>query len=476
MRNILVVGAGYGGKHIIKELNRLTNSELKIIGIIDDDKEKLGLKILGIEVIGDRYCIPMIIKEEQINEIIIAIPSANSYKIKEIYKLCNAPGVKVKILPEFNEILLDRPFVKQARDVSVEDLLGRNPIVINNDNIKEIVKGKKVLITGGAGSIGSELSRQIAKFSPQLIINLDVNENNLYFLELELIRNHKGINLKSEVANIRERDKLEYLFQKYTPDIVFHAAAHKHVPLMENNPEEAIKNNVFGTRNIAELSDKYNVERFVLISTDKAVNPTNVMGATKRLAEIIIQNLNIKSNTKYMAVRFGNVLGSNGSVIPLFKRLLQEGRNLTVTHPEVTRYFMTIPEASQLVIEAGTLGQGGEVFVLDMGEPIKIIDLARKMIELSGLNLDEDIDIDIIGLRPGEKLYEELLYDVNSAIKTDNQKIFIAKLKEEKVNIEEGLKELSNIIKSNNKKKIKEKLKDLVKSYKEPEHHNEKVS
>ena len=352
----------------------------------------------------------------------------------------------------------------QLRKVRIEDLLGRDEIVINDGNIRKLIEGKVIFVTGGAGSIGSELSRQIARYSPKQLINIDINENSIYFLELEIKRKYPNLELVSEICNVREKKKLEILFEKYRPNIVFHAAAHKHVPLMEHNPEEAIKNNIFGTKNVAECADKYGVERMVLISTDKAVNPTNVMGASKRACELVIQHMNkVAKHTKYMAVRFGNVLGSNGSVIPIFRNLLEEGKNLTLTHKDITRYFMTIPEAAQLVIEAGSLGNGGEIFILDMGKPVKIYDLAQTMIKLS----NSDVGIDIVGLRPGEKLFEELLYDINSAIKTENKKIFITKIEDGEVDITQFFEKLWEVGQHANIDEIKDIMKKLVVSYKE---------
>ena len=350
-----------------------------------------------------------------------------------------------------------------VRDVSVEDLLGRDQIVVNDTNIKRIIIDKIVFITGAAGSIGSELAKQISKHRPKKLIMIDVNENDIYFLELELRRKYPNLDLQCEICNIREKDKVELLFELYRPEIVFHAAAHKHVPLMEHNPEESVKNNLFGTYNVVEMADKYKIERFVLVSTDKAVNPTNVMGATKRGCELIVEKFSKTSKTKFMAVRFGNVLGSNGSVIPIFRKLLLEGKNLTLTHPDITRYFMTIPEAVQLVMEAGSIGQGGELFILDMGEPVKIMELAKTMIELS----KADAEIEIVGLRPGEKLYEELLYDVNSGVKTSNPKIFKIILDDNEVDIKKYLDLLSEKVKVPVKEEIKDILKEFIVSYKE---------
>lgn len=467
MKNLLIIGAGGAGKHLLNEILKKNNKlNYNIIGFLDADKQKHGTIIEGYKVLDHHEVVLSYINKYKIDEVIVATTAINHKELNKLYKQVKKANVDFRVLPSFEELLLNEPFTKQLRDIKVDDLLGREPICINSKNIKQYIQDKVVLVTGAAGSIGSELCRQIVKYEPSKLVLLDINENDLYFLDLFLHR-HYEINTGLEICNIREEDKLDFLFNKYQPDIVFHAAAYKHVPLMEKNIEEAIKNNVFGTENLVMKSDKYNVDKFVLISTDKAVNPTNVMGATKRLAELIIERYNKRSETKFTAVRFGNVLGSSGSVVPLFKSLLKEGRDLTVTHEEVTRYFMTIPEAAQLVLEAGYIAAGGEVFVLDMGEPIKIIDLAKKMIELSGLVLGEEVNINITGLRPGEKLYEELLYDVNSCQKTENEKIYIAKIKEESINIELSLKELRKSTRIFDIEKMKLKLKEFVPTYKE---------
>lgn len=462
--NTLVYGAGEAGVALLRDALTNPNYPYHITGIIDDDRRKRGTYINGVKVYGDFYDLERVMKELSIETVIVAIPTIKREKVKEIIDLIKCCGdIKIKILPSIDEIFQDENMTSQIRDVSIEDLLGRAQVLVNGNNIKEIIKDKTVFVTGGAGSIGSELARQIAKYNPKKLVTIDVNENDLYFLELELKRTFKNLDLQSEVCNIREQDKVELLFVRYKPNIVFHAAAHKHVPLMEHNPEEAIKNNIFGTKKVAEVAIKYEVDRFVLISTDKAVNPTNIMGATKRGCEIVIEAMNKKGKTKFMAVRFGNVLGSNGSVIPIFKKLISEGKNLTLTHPDITRYFMTIPEAAQLVIEAGALGKGGELFILDMGEPVKIMDLAKTMIKLSNAN----VDIDIVGLRPGEKLYEELLYDVGAAQKTENNKIFITRIDETDINLDEHLEALSIAIKNPKKNELKELMKKFVVTYRE---------
>ncbi|BAP60490.1 putative polysaccharide biosynthesis protein [Methanococcus maripaludis KA1] len=468
-KNLIIIGAGSAGEYVSSEILNKNIFNYNIIGFLDKNNKKHGKTINGKLVFGNYNNLDEFIGKYNIDEIIIATTEINNLEVEKIYKIAKMDGVTVKILPRYEELLLKDPFNKQLREVSLEDLLGRTPLRVNDNCIREYIQNRKILITGAAGSIGSELCRQIVKYGPRKLVLLDMNENDLYLLGLFLKRNY-SVDINMEICNIRERAKLDYLFNNYKPEIVFHAAAHKHVPLMEKNVDEAIKNNVFGTKNLVDLSDIHDVQQFVLISTDKAVNPTNVMGATKRLAEFLIENKNGTSKTKFMAVRFGNVLGSSGSVVPIFKDLIKEKKNLTVTHPEVTRYFMTIPEAVELVLEAGYLGEGGEVFVLDMGKPVKILQMAEKMIELSGLKIGTDIDIDIIGLRPGEKLYEELLYDVNCCEKTQNDKIFIAKIKNETLDLldfEQKLMELKKILNTYDPNKMKQKLMELVPTYKE---------
>ena len=465
IKRTLIYGAGEAGAILARESMTNPYFPYELVGFIDDDEKKIGSEMYNIKVLGNKDSLEMIIKNEKIEEVLLALPSIHSLDIRRIVeRIQKLDGVKIKTVPSISEILENESLSSQIRDVRIEDLLGRDEIVINDGSIRGLIEGKIIFVTGGAGSIGSELTRQIAKFNPKKLITLDVNENDTYFLALELKRKYPNLDLVSEICNIREKDKLEFLFNKYRPNVVFHAAAHKHVPLMEHNPEEAIKNNIFGTKKVAECADKYGVERMVLISTDKAVNPTNLMGASKRACELVIEHMNkVSKNTKFMAVRFGNVLGSNGSVIPIFKKLISEGKNLTVTHRDITRYFMTIPEAAQLVIEAGAIGKGGEIFILDMGKPVKIYDLAMSMIKLSNAN----VGIDIVGLRPGEKLFEELLYDVNSAIKTDNKKIFITKIEDGAVDITEYFDKLEECIKNPNISEIKKVMKQLVVSYKE---------
>ncbi|WP_298065667.1 nucleoside-diphosphate sugar epimerase/dehydratase [uncultured Cetobacterium sp.] len=462
-KRVIVYGAGEMGVNLIREAKINKEFQYNILGFVDDDPKKRGIYVNGVKVLGNIGELEEILERKRAKGLIIAISDIDKESIKNIVERCKKRNIKVKILPQVGVVLSSDKLSNQIRDVSIEDLLGREQILVNGDSIHKLIENRVVFVTGGAGSIGSELARQIAKHNPKKLITIDVNENDLYFLELELKRKYKNLNLQSEICNIREQDKLEILFKRYAPNLVFHAAAHKHVPLMEHNPEEAIKNNIFGTKNVSEMAIKYGVERFVLISTDKAVNPTNIMGATKRACELVVEEMNKRSETKFMAVRFGNVLGSNGSVIPIFKKLISEGKNLTLTHPDITRYFMTIPEAAQLVIEAGALGNGGELFILDMGAPIKIMDLAKTMIELS----NAPVNIEIIGLRPGEKLYEELLYDVTKATKTDNNKIFITDIDRMNVDLEYHLEKLKAAVKNPKQDELKELMKKFVQTYRE---------
>lgn len=425
-KRVLIIGGGNAGAIIISELKRHTELNSIPVAIIDEDSYKIGKEINGVPIVGSNKDIVDVIIKKKIDEAIIAIPSAANKVINEIYNECSKTDCKVKILPSVAQLIDETVVMQKVRDVNIEDLLGREPVNLDVEGISSYIANQVVLVTGGGGSIGSELCRQIASFKPRQLVILDNYENNAYDIQNELLYQYPDLNLVTIIANIREKHRMDSIFKKYRPNVVFHAAAHKHVPLMEMNPTEAIKNNVFGTFNVAECADKFGARRFVLISTDKAVNPTNIMGATKRIAEMIIQAINKHSKTEFVAVRFGNVLGSNGSVIPLFKKQIEQGGPVTVTHPEVTRFFMTIPEAVQLVIQAGAMAKGGEIFVLDMGQPVKIYDLARNLIKLSGFEPDEDIKIEFSGLRPGEKLYEELLMDEEGLKSTANHKIFVA--------------------------------------------------
>ena len=473
-KNVLIVGAGDAAEMVIREMHKHPELNKEIIALVDDNPKKHGLEIHGVEVKGDRHDIPDLINRYNVEEVIIAIPSAKGSEVKEIYELSKKDGVEVNIVPGVFEILKGDLNLNQIREVKVEDLLRRDPVELNTDNISSYIEDKTVLVTGGAGSIGSELCRQLAGFNPEKLIIFDINENNTYFLELELKEEFDDLEIVPIIGSIRDKQKLEQTFTCHKPDVVFHAAAHKHVPLMEHNPEEAIKNNVLGTRNVAQVSAEFEIDRFVLVSTDKAVNPTNVMGASKRGAEMIVQRMNKKNGTKFMAVRFGNVLGSRGSVIPIFKRQIKEGGPVTVTHKDVTRYFMTIPEAAQLVIQAGSLGDGGEVFVLDMGEPVKIMELAEDLIELSGLEVGKDIEIEVVGLRPGEKLYEELLNEDEDNLATEHERIFITNLNScDWKKLSSSIKRLENLIDKGISSKIVDELVDLVGTY-EPNRDNVK--
>ena len=464
--NVLIYGAGESGVLLVKESRINPNFPYRIVGFLDDNPNKKGGKVYGLKVLGGLEDVEKIVEKNDVSKIIISMPSVEQSKISNILKELNKlKDISVKILPNVDNLIEEGNLSTQLRNIKLEDLLGREEIKINTKEVFDFIQDKIVFVTGGGGSIGSELINQIAKYNPKKIVNIEINENASYLMELELKRKYPYLDYKTEIASVRDFDKLDMLFDKYKPEILFHAAAHKHVPLMENNPEEAIKNNIFGTKNVAECCLKYKLESVVLISTDKAVNPTNVMGATKRVCEMIFQKYSEKdSNTKFMAVRFGNVLGSNGSVIPIFSKLIEEGKNLTLTHKDIIRYFMTIPEAAQLVIEAATIGKGGEILILDMGEPVKIYDLAKNMIKLSGSN----VGIDIVGLRPGEKLFEELLYDVNSSEKTSNNKIFITNMENEKVqvDIDDYYIILKDLIKNNDTIGIRKTLASIIGTFK----------
>ena len=464
--NVLIYGAGEAGVLLVKESRINPNFSYKIVGFLDDNPNKKGGKVYGLRVLGGLEDVEKVVEKNDVSKIIISMPSVEQSKISSILKELNKlKDISVKILPNVDNLIEEGNLSTQLRNIKLEDLLGREEIKINTKEVFDFIQDKIVFVTGGGGSIGSELINQIAKYNPKKIINIEINENASYLMELELKRKYPYLDYKTEIASVRDLDKLDMLFNKYKPEILFHAAAHKHVPLMENNPEEAIKNNIFGTKNVAECCLKYKLESVVLISTDKAVNPTNVMGATKRVCEMIFQKYSEKdSNTKFMAVRFGNVLGSNGSVIPIFSKLIEEGKNLTLTHRDIIRYFMTIPEAAQLVIEAATIGKGGEILILDMGEPVKIYDLAKNMIKLSGSN----VGIDIVGLRPGEKLFEELLYDVNSSEKTSNNKIFITNMENEKVqvDIDDYYTILKDLIKNNDTIGMRRTLASIIGTFK----------
>ena len=423
--NVMVIGAGNAGNMLIKEIITSDHLQKKVKYIIDDDRTKWGSYIHGLKVMGGRQLIPQL--AEEVDEIILAMPTAKKKDVKDIIEICRKTKCEVQTLPGMYQFINGDVMVEKLRKIEIEDLLGRDSIHIDLDSLMNYVSNKVVLVTGGGGSIGSELCRQIASYKPKQLVIVDIYENNAYDIQQELLEKYPDLDLVVLIASVRNTNRMNKIFATYQPDIVYHAAAHKHVPLMETSPNEAIKNNVFGTLKTVQAADKYGVKRFILISTDKAVNPTNIMGASKRMCEMIIQTYNNRSKTEFAAVRFGNVLGSNGSVVPLFKKQIEKGGPVKVTHPDIIRYFMTIPEAVSLVLQAGANAKGGEIFVLDMGEPVKILDLAENMIRLSGLEPYVDIDIEFTGLRPGEKLYEELLMAEEGLKETEHSLIHIGK-------------------------------------------------
>lgn len=478
MRNTMVIGAGESGNIVINELKMSKKLDSNICCIIDDNKSKHNTFINGVKVIGGRDQILDAAKYFAINEIVLAMPSAPKKDVKEILELCQQTGAELKILPGVYQFVNGEAAVEKLRPVQIEDLLGREPVKTNLESITGYVKNKVVLVTGGGGSIGSELCRQLAANQPKMLIIFDVYENNAYDIQQELRAKYPHMHLEVLIGSVRNTSRVDKIFEQYRPDIVYHAAAHKHVPLMEDSPNEAIKNNVFGTYKTALAADKYGAKKFVLISTDKAVNPTNIMGASKRICEMIVQGLNRQSSTEFVAVRFGNVLGSNGSVIPLFKKQIEAGGPVTVTDKNIIRYFMTIPEAVSLVLQAGAFARGGEIFVLDMGEPVKIDDLARNLIKLSGYVPDEDIKIVYTGLRPGEKLYEEILMDEEGLTETENALIHIGKpIEFDEAAFFDQLERLYEEVYSE-VPNIKEIISDLVPTYhiKEEERRREKKS
>ena len=427
LQKVMIIGAGLAGEKTYQEITYNPSVYKKVVCFIDDDKSKQGRRIHDVTVYGGREKIIEAAKKFGVEEILLAMPSGNRKEVADILNVCKETKCQIKKLPGIYQMINGDIHISDFKDVEIQDLLGREPIKVNIEDIIRYVTGKVVMVTGGGGSIGSELCRQIAASGPKQLIIVDIYENNAYDIQLELKHKYPNLNLETIIASVRNSKKMDKLFEKYQPDIVYHAAAHKHVPLMEDSPNEAVKNNVFGTLNVVKAADKYKTKKFILISTDKAVNPTNIMGATKRICEMIVQSYNKQSQTEYVAVRFGNVLGSNGSVIPLFKKQIKEGGPVTVTHPDIIRYFMTIPEAVSLVLQAGAYAKGGEIFILDMGEPVKIADMARNLIKLSGYEPDVDIKIEYTGLRPGEKLYEELLMKEEGLQDTPNHLIHIGK-------------------------------------------------
>ena len=459
----LIAGAGESGVMVLNELKKKASYD--IVGFVDDDPRKKGMRIQGKSILGSRDDIKDIVDRFGIEQIILATPSAKGSVIRDIVSSCRIPGVKLRIVPDFYKILSGEIETK-LREVKPEDLLGRETVEVDETEIKRHLEDKVILITGAAGSIGTEITKQIAGFNPKQLVLVDYNENDLYFLQRDIEDKYKNLNFNAITADINETTVLKYIFSKHKPEVVFHAAAFKHVPMMEKNPASAVKNNVLCSNNLINISEHYGVERFILISSDKAVNPTNVMGATKRISEMIMQVKSTKSKTKFIAVRFGNVLGSKGSVIPLFKKQIEEDRRITVTHPDVARFFMSTKEAVQLVLQASVIGRGGEIFILDMGEQIKIMEFAKNLITLSGLKPEEDVKIDIIGLRAGEKLYEETLHDAEKDGLTKHEKIFIAYPNEfDSHKLMKQIKELENLSISMNNMKIVEKIKEIVPSY-----------
>lgn len=422
---VMVVGAGAAGNMLVREIRNSGHVHKRVVCIVDDDRAKEGSYLHGVKVVGSRENIPELVKKYKIDEIIIAMPSAPAKEIKKILDVCKETGCELRRLPGVYQLVNGEVGISELKEVDVNDLLGREPVKVDLSAIMGYVAGKTILVTGGGGSIGSEICRQVAQHNPKMLVIVDIYENTTYDIQNELRHRYPELNLVVLIASVRNTKRIDQIFETYRPDIVYHAAAHKHVPLMEDSPNEAVKNNVLGTWKVVQASDKWKVKRFVMISTDKAVNPTNIMGATKRICEMIIQTYNNRSQTEFVAVRFGNVLGSNGSVIPLFKKQIKQGGPVTVTHPDIIRFFMTIPEAVSLVLQAGAYAKGGEIFVLDMGEPVKIADLARNLILLSGHKPGEDIQIVYTGLRPGEKLYEEILMDEEGLQNTENKLIHI---------------------------------------------------
>ena len=452
-KNTMVIGAGAAGNAIIKEIESSTYVNLRVMCVIDDDPGCHKKLLRGVPIVGDRTCIQDAVDAYHIEEIIIAIPSASKSKIREILEICKETGCKLQLVPGIYQLINGDVSVSSLRQVQIEDLLGRDPIEVNVDEILGYVKNKVVMVTGGGGSIGSELCRQIAGHGAKQLIIVDIYENNAYDIPQEIKVKHPDLDLVVLIASVRNTARMQTIFKTYRPEIVYHAAAHKHVPLMEDSPIEAIKNNVFGTLKTASAAGKYGTKKFVLISTDKAVNPTNIMGASKRICEMIIQQLNQKYATEFVAVRFGNVLGSNGSVIPLFKKQIEQGGPVTVTHKDIIRYFMTIPEAVSLVLQAGAYAKGGEIFILDMGEPVRIYDLAENLIKLSGYTPGEDIEIKITGLRPGEKLYEELLMSEEGMKDTANHLIHIGRpIEVDEEEFQSGLDALAGVVADEGKK------------------------
>jgi FlaA1/EpsC-like NDP-sugar epimerase len=465
-KKILVVGAGDAGEMLMREIIRAHSAKFEPVGFVDDAKHKVGEQIHGVPVLGKIALVPELVEQHQIDEVILAIPSLSGKEMRAIVEMCRETGAHIRTLPGMDRIIDGRVTMSQLQAVKIEDLLGRAPVQLDTDAISDFIRSRVVLVTGAGGSIGSELCRQIARFGPGKIVLVEQAENSLFHIHRHLVREFPDVSVVPAIADICDTKRLEAIFASERPNVVFHAAAHKHVPMMEENPGEAIKNNVFGTKKVADMADAFGVDKFVMVSTDKAVNPTSIMGVSKRTAEIYVQSLSQRSRTHYVTVRFGNVLGSAGSVIPLFQEQIANGGPVMVTHPEMKRYFMTIPEACQLILQAGTMGSGGEIFVLDMGEPVKIVDLARDLISLSGLTPGEDIEIKFSGMRPGEKLFEELATDDEHADKTKHPKIFVGRFRPyESTRVEESLTELHALSDGEDREAIKRAFARLVPEY-----------
>ena len=468
LKRFLIVGAGNAGEALLREIHRMPIAEYEVIGFIDDDPVKKGISIHGIPVLGKVEQLPKIAKDHNIEEIAIAMPSAEHNQLRRVVQICEGTKIRFRTVPSITDIASGKFSVSQIRDVDINDLLGRESVQLDIDLIEEFARDKTILVTGGGGSIGSEMCRQLCNFNPKLLLLVEHAENPLFHIEQELRKKFPNVAMKGIICNITDKLRIESIFEKYKPQVIIHAAAHKHVPLMEINPSEAIKNNVVGTKTIADAANKYNTTNFVMISTDKAVNPTSIMGSSKRIAETYIQDLNKTSNTHFVTVRFGNVLGSNGSVVPIFKKQIANGGPVTVTHPDMKRYFMTIPEASQLVLQAATMGKGGEIFVLDMGESVKIVDLARELITLSGFKPGEDIEIVFTGMRPGEKLFEELSIKGEDMQPTRHPKISVWKnIPMDRDKLRSGIDELvaTAMTQNHNHNEIARKIKQLVPEY-----------
>ena len=465
-RRFLIIGAGNAGEALLREMLRRNDVQYEVVGFIDDNPAKVGMSIHGISVLGNVDQLPEICKKNNIDEIAIAIPSASRKQLRRVVQVCEGTKLRFSTIPSLTDIASGKLQVSQMRDVDINDLLGRDVVKLDLDEIEKFLKDRVILVTGAGGSIGSEMCRQVCAFGPKLLLLVEQAENPLFFIEGELRRNYPGVKLSAIICDITDKTRVEQIFSDYRPEVIIHAAAHKHVPLMEVNPGEAVKNNVLGTRTVADAADAFGAASFVMISTDKAVNPTSIMGSTKRVAEMYIQDLNSTSNTRFVTVRFGNVLGSNGSVVPIFKQQIAVGGPVTVTHPDMRRYFMTIPEASQLVLQAATMGEGGEIFVLDMGEPVKILDLARELITLSGFRPGEDIEIEFAGLRPGEKLFEELSIEGEDMLPTKHPKIAVWRnIPKDRQTLRDSIERLIATAPTQDHKKIVEAIRQLVTEY-----------